>query len=593
MSDGNRELPDGWNITFLDCLGRWRGGGTPSKAISEYWNNGTVPWVSPKDMKQHIITKTKDYITEKAVLNSSAQTIPKSSILIVTRSGILERILPVAINDIPVATNQDLKALILDEELSPSFIAFFLKSHDQAIRDECAKDGTTVASIDLPKLKSYKIALPPAKEQKRIVKKIESLQARSQRAREALAEVGPLLEQFRQSVLAAAFRGDLTADWRAKNPNVEPASVLLDRIRQERRQKWEAAELAKYKAKDKQPPKNWQQKYNNNRLKVRAKAVDSKLSNLYERNLPETWEFVRLKDILILQSGYAFKSKWFVKSGIKLLRGTNIEPGITRWKDVVCLEHEQAQEFSEYLLEKDDIVIAMDRPVISTGLKIARISDEDLPSLLLQRVGRFISEGDVNTDFIYLFLNSFDFLEHIGAQATGTQLPHISANDIESALIPLPPIEEQRQIVNEVFQFLSSIAKVKSDLSESTEYLTQLDQSILSKAFRGQLVPQDPNDEPAAELLARIQAARKNQKLKKPPKKIQKDKVAKKLNNSASQSLRSILDEAGTKMHPDKLRTASGLVSAKFYAKLKEEITSGAIREVIGKDKVRYLVSNK
>src|SRR5262245_51568360 len=103
--------------------------------------------------------------------------------------------------------------------------------------------------------------LPPLGEQRRIVAKIEALQERSQRAREALAEVGPLLEQFRQSVLAAAFRGDLTADWRAAHPDIEPASELLHRIRAERRRQWEQAELAKYEAQGQKPPRNWQDKY--------------------------------------------------------------------------------------------------------------------------------------------------------------------------------------------------------------------------------------------------------------------------------------------------------------------------------------------
>ena len=103
--------------------------------------------------------------------------------------------------------------------------------------------------------------MPPLAEQRRIVAKIEALQERSRRAREALSEVGPLLEQFRQSVLAAAFRGDLTADWRAAHPHVEPASALLQRIRAERRHRWEQAELAKYEAKGQKPPKNWQEKY--------------------------------------------------------------------------------------------------------------------------------------------------------------------------------------------------------------------------------------------------------------------------------------------------------------------------------------------
>ena len=99
------------------------------------------------------------------------------------------------------------------------------------------------SGINLPRISANALSeidfpLPPLAEQLRVVAKIEALQERSRNAREALAEVGPLLEQFRQSLLAAAFRGDLTADWRAANPNVEPASELLNRIRQERRQKW-------------------------------------------------------------------------------------------------------------------------------------------------------------------------------------------------------------------------------------------------------------------------------------------------------------------------------------------------------------------
>ena len=90
---------------------------------------------------------------------------------------------------------------------------------------------------------------------------IESLQERSSRARRALSEVGPLLEQFRQSVLRAAFSGRLTADWRATHRDVEPATELLSRIRTERRHRWEQSELAKYEAKGKKPPKNWQDKY--------------------------------------------------------------------------------------------------------------------------------------------------------------------------------------------------------------------------------------------------------------------------------------------------------------------------------------------
>src|SRR2546430_291797 len=153
--------------------------------------------------------------------------------------------------------------LRISSAVDPMFVAkqlHFLCSQGY-FRHHCKKH-VNQASIATDFLsRCVPVRIPPAAEQRRIVAKIEALQEQSRRAREALAEVGPLLEQFRQSVLAAAFRGDLTADWRAAHPNVEPASDLLHRIHAERRRRWEQAELAKYKAKDQKPPQNWQDKY--------------------------------------------------------------------------------------------------------------------------------------------------------------------------------------------------------------------------------------------------------------------------------------------------------------------------------------------
>ena len=122
--------------------------------------------------------------------------------------------------------------------------------------------GIGVQNISARDIGNTRILVPPAKEQRRIVTKLEALQQRTRRARTALDAIPPLLEEFRQSVLTSAFRGDLTADWRAQNPDVEPASVLLERIRQERRHRWEEAELAKMKAKGKVPKDDrWKERY--------------------------------------------------------------------------------------------------------------------------------------------------------------------------------------------------------------------------------------------------------------------------------------------------------------------------------------------
>jgi type I restriction enzyme S subunit len=423
-----------------------------------------------------------------------------------------------------------------------------------------------------------------------MVAKIEALQERSRRAREALSEVSLLLEQFRQSVLAAAFRGDLTADWRAAHPNVEPASELLHRIRVERRRCWEEAELAKYEAKGQKPPKNWQATFDEWEKKaVRSSAAKVNTMSQNLSRLPTGWEWARLGDFVRLQAGYAFKSRWFARTGIRLLRGINIEPGRTRWEEVVYLPEARIAEFSDYLLEEGDVVIAMDRPVISTGLKIACLSHKDIPALLLQRVGRFFIDGGVSAEFLYFYLQGPIFLQHIGVQATGTQLPHISANDIESAFCPLPPLAEQVDLVSTISELLDTETEIRRAVSKSSDDLNSLDQAILAKAFRGELVPQDPGDEPAAALLERIQeqmaqqveATKGNRKASRTQRRNQ---MGKKLSELTSQRrpLTEVLTTKGQPMTPEQLLAESGYDDdsiEEFYLALRKEVEKGRIRE--------------
>jgi hypothetical protein len=95
--DGPWDVPEGWVWARLGQLGRWTGGGTPSKANAAFWANGTIPWVSPKDMKVDVIGDTEDFITSDAVANSATKLVRENSILMVVRSGILKHTFPVAL----------------------------------------------------------------------------------------------------------------------------------------------------------------------------------------------------------------------------------------------------------------------------------------------------------------------------------------------------------------------------------------------------------------------------------------------------------------------------------------------------------------
>jgi len=144
------------SLVPLSEVGIWKGGGTPSKSIQEYWK-GSIPWVSPKDMNRNRIYDTEDHINSKAIDNSSALLINKGSILFVVRSGILRNKLPIAVAEKDLTINQDLKSLEINSQWDKDFIFYFLKSNSDKIRSSCMKVGTTVESIASDLLMEYMI----------------------------------------------------------------------------------------------------------------------------------------------------------------------------------------------------------------------------------------------------------------------------------------------------------------------------------------------------------------------------------------------------------------------------------------------------
>lgn len=153
----------------LGEIGKWYGGGTPSKNKIEFWENGSIPWISPKDMGRTLVDSSEDYITEEAVLQSSTKLIPANSIAIVVRSSILDKVLPSALIKVPATLNQDMKAVIPHENILVKYIYHMIGSRGSDILRAAKKTGGSVASIDSKKLFSFKIPVPNINEQQRIV----------------------------------------------------------------------------------------------------------------------------------------------------------------------------------------------------------------------------------------------------------------------------------------------------------------------------------------------------------------------------------------------------------------------------------------
>lgn len=203
------ELPMGWKWVKLSDLGTWKGGGTPSKRVNMYWENGTNLWVTSKDMKIGVINDSKNKITDEAILYSSAKKIPKGAILFVMRSGILRHTFPVAIAGKDLTVNQDLLTLHPNGLATSEFIYWFIRAFNNEIRQKCSKDGTTVESIESNSLKNYPFILPPLLEQHLIVSELESKLTVCDKLAETISQSLQQAETLRQSILKKAFEGKL------------------------------------------------------------------------------------------------------------------------------------------------------------------------------------------------------------------------------------------------------------------------------------------------------------------------------------------------------------------------------------------------
>lgn len=199
------ELPSGWRRIPLGDLGDWFGGGTPAKHRTEFWNNGTVPWLSPKDMGREVIQSTQDHITHAAVVGSSVRRVPEGSVAIVVRSGILERTLPIAVVPFEITLNQDMKALVPRSDVDARWVAWGLRSREQELLRRCRKSGTTVASIETKALMAQELPVPPLDQQRRIVEILEDHLSRLDAADDNFSAVERRLGSLRGGLLDCAL----------------------------------------------------------------------------------------------------------------------------------------------------------------------------------------------------------------------------------------------------------------------------------------------------------------------------------------------------------------------------------------------------
>lgn len=391
--------------------------------------------------------------------------------------------------------------------ISPDYLYYFVSS--KAFRIEAERNMTgAVGQRRVPTtfLNDSEIPLPSAAEQQRIVVKLDELFSELDKGVENLRTAQQQLKVYRQALLKHAFEGKLTADWRAQNPDkLESAEALLVRIQKERearyqqqlvewreaQQAWEAASKTGSKPTKPKTPK------------VQPPLTTEELTELPD--LPEGWAWGRLGYMTCgVEYGTAAKSSETGK--VAVLRMGNIQKSRFDWQDLVYTD--DADEIAKYSLRHDDVLFNRTNSPELVGK--AAIYKSEQPALFAGYLIRINQIGTIaKAQFVNLFLASHVAKQHGSKVKTdGVNQSNINGEKLANYPFPYCHASEQDAVVAVLEDKLSNLEQLESTITTSLQQAEALRQSILKKAFSGQLVPQSPDDEPASVLLERIRSER-------------------------------------------------------------------------------------
>ncbi len=356
------------------------------------------------------------------------------------------------------------------EEMPSKFLLYFFINIKQSL--DAKGTGTTFKAISGQQIRSLEISLPPLNEQKRIVAKIEELFSLLNVTKEILEKTMILLKQYRQSILKSAFEGKLVP----QVPNDEPASVLLEKIRREKDSK---------------------------------SKIDFGMSELVLEKtitLPKGWKIKTAKELFYIKGRIGWrglKKSDFTKNGPYLITGVDFKNGEINWEKCYHIPMNKFLESPEIIIQKNDILLTKDGTIGKVAF-IKNIPDVQASLNAHLFLIRNLEGNGVYPLYLYYLLHSPYFFIFSKLNQTGTTRPALPQRVFERFPILLPPLNEQKRIVakiEESFSLTHNSEKLVDSLLLQSNYMKN---SILKQAFEGNLVPQDPNDEPAEILLEKI-----------------------------------------------------------------------------------------
>lgn len=455
MSEARWEVPESWAWVASGEISRIVGGGTPAASDQANFSDNAVAWITPADLsgyREAYISKGKRDLSEKGYQSSSAMKVPAGTVLYSSRAPIGYSV--IAANEI--STSQGFKNFILRGGISPEYIRYYLLSSvDYA---ESLARGTTFKELSAARAAQLSIPLSPLPEQRRIVAKLDSLLSRTAFARGAIDSIPALIEKYKARILDMAFSGELTRDLR-------PAST--------------------------------------------AKKFGS-------NELPIGWEIKPLGDISEIQGGIQVGKKRKTVIGLEsvpYLRVANVQRGWLNLHEIKTIEVTRVEK-ERLLLREGDILMneGGDRDKLGRGwIWEGQISD----CIHQNHVFRIrLKDASFPPKFVSHYANEKGQRYFFDQGTQTTNLASVSKRKIAALPVPVPPKDEAVEIARRIETAFAWLNRVSEEHAAGSRRLPLLDASILQAAFRGELIPQNPHDEPASRLLEKIEAEKETKPAK-------------------------------------------------------------------------------
>ncbi|MDZ4349854.1 MAG: restriction endonuclease subunit S [Xanthomonadaceae bacterium] len=497
----SENVPNGWALALIRDLIAGDGLFTDGDWVESKDQDpeGDVRLIQLADVGDgYYVDKSNRFLTHSAAIELGCTFLAKGDVLVARMPDPLGRAcifpgdkkLAVTVVDVCVVRGRN-------EHFDQRWLMYFVNAPEFRERINELQSGSTRKRISRGNLSTLQLPIPPRSEQTRIVAKLEELLSDLDAGVAELKAAQKKLAQYRQSLLKAAVEGVLTAEWRANNPPTETGAQLLQRILQERRARWEARQLAKFKEQGKAPPKDWQKKY--------PEPVQPDTTDLPA--LPEGWVWASVEQLGHVQLGrQRSPSKVGKANPTPYIRAANITESGVDLSDVLEMEFSEVEK-ETFALKVGDVLLTeasgspehVGRPAIwchSDGLYCFQ-----------NTVLRFSPTG-IGSEFAFFSFLAMQKLGVFRRLSGGVGINHLSAGKFSRLPVPLPPVDEQRTLIESIKESFSRCDDQIAFNAHSLKQSAAQRQNILRAAFAGQLVPQDPNDEPASVLLERIRAER-------------------------------------------------------------------------------------